>query len=45
MEHLTLEKIALLIGQLQLSVVNLESYVEKLEKQLKDLEINNKLKN
>lgn len=45
MEHLTLEKIALLVGQLQLSIVNLESYVEKLEKQLKDLESNNKLKN
>lgn len=45
MEHLTLEKIALLVGQLQLSIVNLESYVEKLEKQLKDLESNSKLKN
>jgi hypothetical protein len=38
MEHLTLEKISNLIGQLHLSVVNLENYVQKLEEQIKELE-------
>jgi hypothetical protein len=39
MEHLTLEKIALLIGQLQLSIVNLENYVEKLTNEIEELRV------
>jgi len=45
MEHLTLEKVSILIGQLQLSVLNLESYVQKLEEQIKFLEENKPNKN
>jgi hypothetical protein len=39
MEHLTLEKVALLIGQLQLSVVNLENYIEKLTDEIEELKV------
>jgi hypothetical protein len=38
MEHLTLEKISMLVGQLQLSILNLENYVQKLEEQIRELE-------
>jgi len=37
MEHLSLEKIAVLIGQLQLSILNLESYIQKLEEENQEL--------
>lgn len=37
MEHLSLEKIAVLIGQMQLSILNLQSYIEKLEKENESL--------
>ena len=37
MEHLTLEKVASVIGQMQLSILNLQSYIEKLEKQIEEL--------
>lgn len=37
MEHITLDKVALMIGQLQLSILNLQSYVEKLEQQVVEL--------
>jgi hypothetical protein len=40
MEHLTLEKISMLLGQLQLSILNLENYVQKLEEQIRELENN-----
>jgi hypothetical protein len=38
MEHITLDKVALMVGQLQLSILNLQSYVEKLEQQIAELE-------
>jgi hypothetical protein len=38
MEHITLDKVALMIGQLQLSILNLQSYVEKLEQQVVELQ-------
>ena len=38
MEHSTLDKIALMIGQLQLSILNLQSHVEKLEQQNAELQ-------
>ena len=37
MEHLTLDKVANLIGQLQLSVLNLENYTQKLEEEVANL--------
>ena len=37
MEHLTLEKIAVLVGQMQLSILNLQSYIEKLEKEIEKI--------
>lgn len=37
MEHLTLEKVAMMIGQLQLSILNLESYIQKLEEEIETL--------
>jgi hypothetical protein len=37
MEHLTLEKIAMLVGQMQLSILNLQSYIEKLEKEIEKI--------
>jgi len=40
MEHITLDKIALMIGQLQLSILNLQSHVEKLEQQNAELQKN-----
>lgn len=44
MEHLTLEKVANLIGQLQLNVLNLQTYVEKLEYKVAELELKTELK-
>jgi hypothetical protein len=41
MEHLTVEKVANLIGQLQLKILDLESYVEKLEQKIVELESKN----
>ena len=38
MEHLSLEKIAVLIGQMQLSILNLQSHIEKLEKENETLQ-------
>lgn len=40
MEHITLDKVALMIGQLQLSILNLQSHVEKLEQQNAELQKN-----
>ena len=37
MEHLTLDRVALMIGQLELSVLNLQIYVEELENKIKEL--------
>lgn len=31
MEHLTVERVALMLGQLQLSIINLQAQVEELE--------------
>jgi len=41
MEHLTIEKVANLIGQLQLNILDLQSYVEKLEQKIAELESKN----
>jgi hypothetical protein len=38
MENLTIEKVANLIGQLQLNVLDLQGYVEKLEAKIAELE-------
>lgn len=39
MEHLTLDKVAILIGQLQLTILDLQSYIEKLELKISELEM------
>lgn len=41
MEHLTVEKVSNLIGQLQLKILDLESYIEKLEQKIVQLELDN----
>ena len=41
MEHLTVEKVSILIGQLQLKILDLESYIEKLEQKIVQLELDN----
>jgi hypothetical protein len=41
MEHLTVEKVSNLIGQLQLTILDLQSYIEKLEQKIAELEPNN----
>ena len=38
MEHLTLEKVASLIGQLQLTILDLQSYIEILEIKISELQ-------
>lgn len=45
MEHLSLEKVALLIGQMQLSILNLQSHIEKLEKDNQELKQGKQYKN
>jgi hypothetical protein len=44
MEHLTIEKVSNLIGQMQLKILDLESYVEKLEFKIAELELKSELK-
>jgi hypothetical protein len=39
MEHITLDKVALNIGQLQLTILNLQAYIEKLEEEIKTLNL------
>lgn len=41
MEHLTVENVSNLIGQLQLKILDLESYIEKLEQKIVQLESEN----
>jgi len=41
MEHLTVENVSNLIGQLQLKILDLESYIEKLEQKVVQLESKN----
>lgn len=41
MEHLTVENVSNLIGQLQLKILDLESYIEKLEQKIVQLESKN----
>lgn len=41
MEHLTVENVSNLIGQLQLKILDLESYIEKLEQKVVQLESEN----
>lgn len=45
MEHLTLDKVAILVGQLQLSILNLESYIQKLELEIESLKKDNPKEN
>lgn len=45
MEHLTLDKVAILVGQLQLSILNLESYIQKLELEIESLKQDNPKEN
>lgn len=44
MEHLTVEKVSNLIGQLQLKILDLESYVERLEVKIAELELKSEFK-
>jgi cell division protein FtsB len=37
MEHITVERVALVLGQLQLSIINLQAQVEELEKENQEL--------
>lgn len=44
MEYLTVEKVSNLIGQLQLKILDLESYVERLEVKIAELELKSEFK-